>query len=407
MEMNETCNWFQAQIPLVYKPTYLNNLSNGFRLKGNGKVKASQWRVFGEIYGPLIVPWLWWSSQHTEHPLPDNELKTLLKLFAAIRYMFTNNMSDTRLDTLEKLIQDFINLSFKLHPEVAQAVTNFHVFKHIPDDIRRFGPVYGYWLFPHERVNKVLKSINTNGPSQNQEQVEQMRGFLRKRQAERIISDILDPEYASSQTEREVQIVLEECLLSKDPGTHKDKADQDLEVMLPGDGLSSKYAFRAIGRPGVLPPFLLSDLRLTLRRLSAYFNPEAVDGLISNQDVTFYPHLSVRGYRFDAADPTLRYPQTTLPYSEVVQLFQRTNSMVEVRQPTNFFNDARDTRTICILMTIFSKQVEKFGIETDNEFFGIFRTLHPASGWAVGLINQCPDGFEHDGRLEELDRSDA
>lgn len=270
-----------------------------------------------------------------EHPLPY-ELKTLLKLFAAIRYMFTNNMSDTRLDTLEQLIQDFINLSFKLHPEVAQAATNFHVFKHIPDDIRRFGPVYGYWLFPHERVNKVLKSINTNGPSQNQEQVEQMRGFPRKRQADRIISDILDPEYASSQTEREVQIVLEECLLSKGPGTHKDKADQDLEVMLPGDGLSPKYAFRAIGRPGVLPPFLLSDLRFTLRRLSTSFNPEAVDGLTSNQDVTFYPHLSVRGYRFDAADPTLRYPHSTLPYSEVVQLFQRTNSMVEVRKQRTF-----------------------------------------------------------------------
>ncbi|KIR59220.1 hypothetical protein I314_04734 [Cryptococcus bacillisporus CA1873] len=113
-----------------------------------------------------------------------------------------------------------------------------------------------------------------------------MRGFLRKRPAERIISDILDLEYASSQTEREVQIVLGECLLSKDPWTHKDKADQDLEVMLPGDGLSSKYAFRAIGRPGALPPFLLSDLRLTLRRLSTTFNPETVDGLTSIQDVT-------------------------------------------------------------------------------------------------------------------------
>lgn len=59
--------------------------------------------------------------------------------------------------------------------------------------------------------------------------------------------------------------------------------------------------------------------------------------------------------------------------------------MVEVRQPTNFFNDARDTRTICILMTIFSKQVEKFRIEADNEFFGIFRTLHPAGGEDIGL----------------------
>ncbi|KAL0245588.1 hypothetical protein I308_104721 [Cryptococcus tetragattii IND107] len=54
MKMNETRNWFQAQIPLVYKPTYLDNLSNWFGLKANGKVKSSQWRVFGEIYGPLI-----------------------------------------------------------------------------------------------------------------------------------------------------------------------------------------------------------------------------------------------------------------------------------------------------------------------------------------------------------------
>lgn len=77
--------------------------------------------------------------------------------------------------------------------------------------------------------------------------------------------------------------------------------------MLPGDGLSSKYAFRAIRRPGTLPPFMLSDLRLTLRRLST-FNPETVDGLTSIQDVAVYPHLSIRGYRFDAADPTLRYP---------------------------------------------------------------------------------------------------
>lgn len=53
MEMNETRNWFQAQILLVYKPTYLESLSNG---KGNGKVKATQCKVFGEIYGPLIVP---------------------------------------------------------------------------------------------------------------------------------------------------------------------------------------------------------------------------------------------------------------------------------------------------------------------------------------------------------------
>lgn len=313
------------------------------------------------------------------HPLPPDELKALLKLFAAIRYMFSNNMSDNRINTLEKLIEDFTNLSFKLHPEVAYAATNFHVFKHIPDDIRRFGPVYGYWLFPHERVNKVLKSIKTSGSLQNQEQVEQMRGFLRKRQAERIISDILDPEYATSQTEREIQSVLEDILINNDPGTHESKTDQDLEVMLPGDRHSSRNAFRAIGHPGSLPPFLLADLRLSLRQLTTTFNPETIDGLTSTQHVLFYPHLSVRGYKFEAADPTLRYPQSTLPYSEVERVLQRANSMVEVRQLSHILSDARGITSIGILMTIFSKQVEKDGIDTNIEFFGIFRTLNVVS----------------------------
>lgn len=37
-----------------------------------------------------------------------------------------------------------------------------HFWSHIPQDIRNFGPVYGYWCFSAERFNKTLKNMNTN-----------------------------------------------------------------------------------------------------------------------------------------------------------------------------------------------------------------------------------------------------
>jgi hypothetical protein len=34
---------------------------------------------------------------------------------------------------------------------------------HIFDQLEDFGPVYGFWTFTSERLNKLLKNISTNG----------------------------------------------------------------------------------------------------------------------------------------------------------------------------------------------------------------------------------------------------
>ena len=39
---------------------------------------------------------------------------------------------------------------------------NFHWVCHVTDQIRDYGPVYGFWSFLYERLNKLLKSYNTN-----------------------------------------------------------------------------------------------------------------------------------------------------------------------------------------------------------------------------------------------------
>jgi hypothetical protein len=39
---------------------------------------------------------------------------------------------------------------------------NHHYVVHLPAQIRDYGPVYGFWCFLGERLNKILKSFKSN-----------------------------------------------------------------------------------------------------------------------------------------------------------------------------------------------------------------------------------------------------
>lgn len=71
-------------------------------------------------------------------------------------------ISETMVSRAEVLIKDWQRLVFDVHPSM-QGIPNLHFISHLVEDIRNFGPVYGYWNFALEQVNKLLKNINTNG----------------------------------------------------------------------------------------------------------------------------------------------------------------------------------------------------------------------------------------------------
>jgi hypothetical protein len=53
-----------------------------------------------------------------------------------------------------------LTLSFQLHPD--EVKPNHHWLVHIFDQLDDYGPVYNFWTFLFERLNKVLKSYATN-----------------------------------------------------------------------------------------------------------------------------------------------------------------------------------------------------------------------------------------------------
>jgi hypothetical protein len=56
---------------------------------------------------------------------------------------------------------------------------NHHYVVHLPAQIRDYGPVYGFWCFLGERLNKILKSFKSNNWGGGQLEVSMVREWGR------------------------------------------------------------------------------------------------------------------------------------------------------------------------------------------------------------------------------------
>ncbi|KAJ7305470.1 hypothetical protein DFH08DRAFT_721207, partial [Mycena albidolilacea] len=65
---------------------------------------------------------------------------------------------------------------------------NHHWAVHIPDQILDFGPVYTFWAFLTERLNKILKNLNSNNWTGGRLEVSMMREFHRKVAFDAVVS---------------------------------------------------------------------------------------------------------------------------------------------------------------------------------------------------------------------------
>ncbi|KAJ7816555.1 hypothetical protein B0H13DRAFT_2380349 [Mycena leptocephala] len=84
----------------------------------------------------------------------------LLKLAACCKILLAGTIDLNALPRAQQLLEDYLAGFLKNHPDLVKP--NFHYITHIFRTIRDFGPVYGFWTFLFERLNKLLKSYDTN-----------------------------------------------------------------------------------------------------------------------------------------------------------------------------------------------------------------------------------------------------
>lgn len=67
---------------------------------------------------------------------------------------------------------------------------NHHYATHTAENVRDYGPLQEFWTFLFERINKVLKSYNSNNHSGGELEASFFREFHRTVQTSRIVGSL-------------------------------------------------------------------------------------------------------------------------------------------------------------------------------------------------------------------------
>lgn len=124
------------------------------------RVSAHEWRLIAQLYLGAIIRRIGRVSDHG----------ALCRMLSAIVLVACQReILPSDVNALEQLIKAFVS---RLANELPAAVkTNAHLLLHLADRIRLWGVPSSYWLFPMERVNKVVKNIPNSGRGGEVEQL--------------------------------------------------------------------------------------------------------------------------------------------------------------------------------------------------------------------------------------------
>ena len=71
---------------------------------------------------------------------------------------------------------------------VGEMKPNHHFAVHTATQVRDYGPVYNFWAFLSERLNKIMKSFNLNNWNGGRLEVSMMRAFSRDAFVKKLVS---------------------------------------------------------------------------------------------------------------------------------------------------------------------------------------------------------------------------
>ncbi|KAI0072408.1 hypothetical protein K474DRAFT_1711614 [Panus rudis PR-1116 ss-1] len=104
------------------------------------------------------------------------EIVLFLKLATALKILLSSSISEKQLQRADELLKEYLLQFRELYGEDAMK-PNHHWAIHTPLQIRDYGPVYNFWAFLMERLNKILKNFNLNNWDGGRLEISMMRAF--------------------------------------------------------------------------------------------------------------------------------------------------------------------------------------------------------------------------------------
>jgi hypothetical protein len=140
-------------------PTWISPPPQNLGAKKNGKLSADHWRTACTVSLVITLVRLW--SSDTGDLDAGKRLENFMALVGAVRYTMKRTTSEKSIAIYEEEMRRYLDSLVELFG-IAVVVPNHHLSLHLPDFLRRLGPVHGWWTFAFERYNGIIQRLNTN-----------------------------------------------------------------------------------------------------------------------------------------------------------------------------------------------------------------------------------------------------
>lgn len=125
----------------------------------HGKLKADHWRTACTVNLVITLVRLWGQADST--PRQRELLENFIHLVTVVRWATTRSTSEEHVRIIEEELQLYLRGLVELFGEGC-LYPNHHFSLHLPQCLRLFGPVHGWWSFPFERYNGIIQRQNHN-----------------------------------------------------------------------------------------------------------------------------------------------------------------------------------------------------------------------------------------------------
>ncbi|KZV60951.1 hypothetical protein PENSPDRAFT_593448, partial [Peniophora sp. CONT] len=143
-------------------PSWVDPGPKQFGRAGQGKIKADQWRTIGTILLPLVLIHQWAVDGDRYDPFREALLANFLSLVAAVNLVSLKSTSEDRIRRILDHLERYGRGLVLLLPNY-DVPSSLHQSFHLPDILRTFGPAAGWWSFPFERYNGIMRNFPHNG----------------------------------------------------------------------------------------------------------------------------------------------------------------------------------------------------------------------------------------------------
>ena len=125
----------------------------------HGKLSADEWRMTATVHLVFTLIRLW--GHYDESARKRQMLDNYMQLVRAVNIAGSLRISEEDIKEYESSILSYLRGLKDMYKE-ATIKPNHHIAIHLPEFLRRFGPVHAWRAFAFERFNYLLQNTNTN-----------------------------------------------------------------------------------------------------------------------------------------------------------------------------------------------------------------------------------------------------